>query len=194
MPDYQKTKIYKIVNDVNKKFYIGHTVNSLSKRIYQHRNEKREENKCMVKNIGVNLNECSIILVENYPCKDVDEARKRERFYIEKYKDEGLEIINKHIPGRTKKEYAQLSIVKIKKKNYYHKTKDKPENIERTKTNSKKHYEKNKLEIQKYRNEKITCECGAICSRGQISIHKKTKKHQVYMFLKDIEQSIFITN
>ena len=71
MVNYQLGKIYKIVNDVNDKFYIGSTAEPyLSNRMSGHR---QKHNKCMSKNIGVDLKECSIILIENYPCKDKPE-------------------------------------------------------------------------------------------------------------------------
>ena len=40
----------------------------------------------------------------------------------------------------------------------------------------KEHYEKNKIKLQ----EKITCDCGAICRRGGMPGHKKTKSHMAY--------------
>ena len=66
MPDYKKSKIYKIVNDENDNFYIGSTISPLHKRMREHRSK---HNKCMSKNIGVDLNECKIILVEAFECE-----------------------------------------------------------------------------------------------------------------------------
>ena len=95
MKDYSKGKIYKLVNDINDKFYIGSTVQPLHKRMDDH---KRKSNQCTSKKIGVDLKQCSIILIENYPCKDENELKRRERQYFEKYKKEGLNIVNKNNP------------------------------------------------------------------------------------------------
>jgi len=97
MVNYKNGKIYKIVNDVNDKFYIGSTAQKyLSSRMATHR---QKHSKCMSKNLGVDLKECSIILIENYPCKDNDELLKKEREYFDKYKKECKEVfINKKRP------------------------------------------------------------------------------------------------
>ena len=199
--DYKNTKIYKIVNDENDNFYLGHTIERLlCQRMSKHRDK---HSLCMSKNLGVDIKECKIILVEKYPCKDVEEAKKRERFYIEKYQNEGLDIVNKYMPGRTMKEWRQLPKNKLKikkwkkidytkhkeailekKKIYYQKNKDEK------KLKSKLNYE-TKKEVLK---QKITCECGSTFNKSSLNCHKKTRTHQAYMFLKDIEQSIFITN
>jgi len=151
MPDYQKTKIYKIMNNENDKFYIGHTVQKLSERMRTHRNVSSYY-KCSSNNLGVDIKDCFIVLVEKYPCKDIDEARKRERYYIEKYKKEGLNIVNIKIPGRTDKEYQQLPIVKQKSKSRAKKHYQDNKSIHLN--NSKKRYKNNKEEIKKTRKEK----------------------------------------
>ena len=102
--DYKNSKIYKIVNDENDNFYIGSTCSTLVKRMSGHR---KKDNQCMSKNLGVELKECKIILVEAFECKNKDELLMKERFYIEKYRDEGLNIVNKRIPIRSKQEAEQ---------------------------------------------------------------------------------------
>ena len=197
--DYQKTKIYKVYNNENDKFYIGHTITTLSKRLAKHR---EKHNKCMTKNLCVDLKNCFIVLVEKYPCKDVEEAKKRERFYIEKYQKEGLYIVNKLIPGRTKKQYYEDNKEKIdkqnkeyyednkekineKKKEYNEKNKEKikerkkeyrEKNQEHIKKQKKEYREKNQEHIKKQKKEKITCECGSIIQKGN-NRHKTSKKH-----------------
>lgn len=42
---------------------------------------------------------------------------------------------------------------------------------------NRKYYNKNKVKILSQLKNKITCECGAIISKGNIATHKKTKKH-----------------
>ena len=53
----------------------------------------------------------SIILMELYPCGSKAELKARERYYIE-----NNECVNKHIPGRTKKEYYDSNRDKIYQK------------------------------------------------------------------------------
>lgn len=40
-------------------------------------------------------------------------------------------------------------------------------------------YHANKIEINIKRAEKITCECGSICSKSGIAKHRMTKKHLI---------------
>jgi len=161
MPDYSQGKIYKIVNDSNDNFYIGSTIQPLYKRMYHHKNQ---HHRCMSKNLGVDIKDCIIVLVENIQCKDKDELLRKERFYIEKYRNEGLNIVNKIIPGRTKKEYYEDNKEKIAEqtKKLYEKKKTKrnqqqKENYEKNKEYYiKKHKEynkKNKETINKYAKE-----------------------------------------
>ena len=111
--DFKNSKIYKIVNDENDNFYIGSTCSTLTKRMYGHRNKK---NQCTSRKLGVDLKDCKIVLVEAFECKNKDELFKKERFYIEKYRNEGLPILNRKLPGRSKKEYVEDT--KEKKKEY----------------------------------------------------------------------------
>jgi len=117
MPDYSKSKIYKIYNDsIPDKVYYGSTINTLVKRLGQH---KDNFSKCTSKQLFPNA---KIVLVEKFPCNDKDELTKRERWYIE-----NNECVNKYIPGRTQKEWREDNKDKVKKeqKKYYETNKDK---------------------------------------------------------------------
>lgn len=63
-----------------------------------------------------NWNDWSMIEIEKYPCKDILEASKRERYNIELFKS----VLNIIIPSRTRKEYRQdhKEIIKEKGKEY----------------------------------------------------------------------------
>tara|TARA_R110000803_G_scaffold158786_2_gene223038 strand:- start:373 stop:981 length:609 start_codon:yes stop_codon:yes gene_type:complete len=198
MVNYQLGKIYKIVNDINDKFYIGSTAQRyLSSRMATH---KKKHTTCMSRNIGINLKECSIILIENYPCKDKQELLKREREYFDKHKKENNDIfVNKHRPIVTKeekeirkKEYEKNNkdkfnnLKKIWRENNptYHKQKNiifYEKNKELSKEKSKKRYENNKEKILERLKEKITCDCGSLISRSSLYRHKKSKKHIKYI-------------
>ena len=147
MSNYKNSKIYKIVNTENDKFYIGSTTQPLHKRICEHR---KKHNKCMSKTLCVDLYKCSIILIEEIECDNKIQLLRKEREYFDKYKKEGLNIVNKIRPMRTQQEIKEY----------------------------KKQYETdNKEKFRARKTMKYTCECGSICSIGNKSIHNKTKKH-----------------
>ena len=108
--DYSKTVIYKIVcKDLNVNYkYVGQTTN-LNKRRNQHKtacnNESDKRHHLYVyQNIRDNggWENWIVVEVEKYPCKDFNEAGKRERFHIEQFGN-----LNKVIPTRTDKEYRE---------------------------------------------------------------------------------------
>jgi len=45
----------------------------------------------------------------------------------------------------------------------------------------KEYYQNNREELLAQRKEKITCECGSIINRGDITKHRKTIKHQTFI-------------
>jgi len=155
MPNYKNSKIYKLVSLQTDKIYIGSTTQPLYKRFGKH---KTVENKCMSKEL-IKYDDCKIILIENLECNNKEELCKRERYYIDLYKDI---IINKYIPSRTTKEYNEDT--KEKRKEYYENNKEKikkyrEDNKEKLKEQRKKYYEDNKEEIyfkqRKYRQDNI---------------------------------------
>lgn len=96
MPNYNNGKIYKIVggNDT----YIGSTTAPLSQRMAQHRYVYKND----LKNISVHsifkkygLGNCSIELLEKYPCKNKKELEQREKKYINNIKN--INIDKKYI-------------------------------------------------------------------------------------------------
>ena len=205
MPNFQNSKIYKIVNNNTDLVYYGSTTQPLYKRFFEH---KKIYSRCTSKKILEGENP-QIILVEKYPCVDKYELQKKEREYIE-----GNICVNKHIPTRTIKEwretykkryneyrkewnknnkdkikeYTEKNKDKFKKycKEYYEKNKDKK--IEYIKEYYKKNKEKVKETGKKYRevnkdkiNEKITCICGSTYTKRCKTRHEKTKKHQNFI-------------
>ena len=86
MTCYRNGKIYKIVNDVDDKIYIGSTCNPLYKRFYDHKSRGKgwqPEFKVYSHLNKVGWDNVSIILIENYPCKTMDELRARERYHYD---------------------------------------------------------------------------------------------------------------
>jgi len=108
MPDYSKSKIYKIVSDQTNKIYIGSTIEALSRRMTKHRNDYRRWKNGKRNYITsfeiLKYDDAIIELIEKYPCDDKDELRAREGYYQKKLKDKS---VNQRIAGRGSKEYYQ---------------------------------------------------------------------------------------
>jgi predicted GIY-YIG superfamily endonuclease len=106
---YQGGKIYKITSEHSNKYYIGSTINSLNTRFSLHKNyykqfkEQKHNNKLTVFDL-FDLGECSISLVEQFPCNTKRELLDREGQIIRERK---ADLLNKVINGRTHKEYCQ---------------------------------------------------------------------------------------
>jgi hypothetical protein len=177
--NYNNSKIYKICSLNTDKIYIGSTIRKyLSDRMGEHRYQYRQwkinnNNNRYITSFELldKYNDCKIILLENYSCNSIDELHARERYYIELYKNI---CVNKIIPTRTKKEYAQLEKVKEYKKKYYeeHILEKKEYDIEYRNNNKEKHFKK------------IDCECGGKYLTKHKSTHIKTQIHKEYIMKK----------
>ncbi len=124
MPDYQKAKIYKIVDANEEMVYVGSTVNTLARRMATHRGHYKSCNfvssHIIFDKYGVE--NCKILLLENYPCNTKDELNRREGEHIKQ-----LNCVNKQIAGRTNHEYYEDNKEAIidKQKKYYELNNDK---------------------------------------------------------------------
>jgi len=156
MVNYQNGKIYKIVNDELNLTYYGSTIQPLNTRLRKHKNDVKIKN-LSSKILFTTKTEAQIFLVENVPCNNKDELRKRERFYIENF-----QCVNKTIPCQTRKE----SLQRYKNKN-----------LELCKKRCKDWRDRNKEKISK----KFNCECGGKYTHEHKSGHFKTKKHQNFI-------------
>ena len=83
MPNYQNSKIYKIISPSNPDLiYYGSTTQKLSVRMAGHRmNSKTNRGGESSKEI-LCFDDANIILVENYPCNSKEELFKKESEYI----------------------------------------------------------------------------------------------------------------
>ena len=176
MPNYNASKIYKIVDNTNGNIYIGSTTQSLAKRLGEH----RDSLKCYQNGKGhhrssfkiLENKNYEIVLLENVCCESKEELHSIERKYIE----ENV-CVNKQYPLRTKREYylAHKEDIIEKTTKYYE------EHKEYLEQKQKENYLKNKESILERMKEKIHCECGCIVRRAGIADHKKTAKHQELM-------------
>ena len=76
--------------------YYGHTCQTLARRFGHH---KSNHNKSSSKQI-IDKGDAIILLVEDYPCLNINEARAREGYYIL-----NNPCVNKNVSGRTIKQY-----------------------------------------------------------------------------------------
>ena len=114
MVNYAQAKVYRLVNNVDGKEYVGSTCNPLHKRKAGH---KRDATKSPNQPVYSHLNtigweNVDIILIENYPCSSKEELHARERHWIETLKP----VLNQAIPTRTPKERYQANKQEITQK------------------------------------------------------------------------------
>jgi hypothetical protein len=175
MPNYNNTKIYKLYSPSNDELvYYGHTTQKyLSTRKDEHKRKYRR----WANNKGsyyssfkvMEQPDYEIVLIELFPCKDVNEARMRERYYI----DNNV-CVNKCIPGRTLKEYSdEYHILNKEKEKKY-----RDDHKKQIKEKNKQWYELNKIEYNHQRKEKVTCVCGITYCKADKARHEKSKRHQ----------------
>tara|TARA_R110000772_G_scaffold10699_1_gene34009 strand:+ start:76 stop:687 length:612 start_codon:yes stop_codon:yes gene_type:complete len=164
MPDYQKTKIYKIWSPNSEKVYVGATVQTLAQRMGKHRKPSNDTQSKII----IDLGDARIELIEEFACNNKMESNKKEGEYIRK-----LDCVNKQIAGRSMKEWCDehKNELKEKRKEYNKNNKElvakiKHASYEKNKSHrlkqanlyyeankekiaiaSKKYYDKNKLEI-----------------------------------------------
>ncbi len=93
MSNYENSKIYKIINDINNDIYIGSTIQKLNKRMQGHRshsrNEERRPNAKLYKLMReLGCDHFKIILIESFNCKNKEELIAREQNHIDLLKPE----------------------------------------------------------------------------------------------------------
>jgi NADH:ubiquinone oxidoreductase subunit len=171
--DYSNTIMYKIVcDDLNvKDCYVGHTIN-MTKRKNRHKsacnNEKdKKHNYKIYKIIRQNggWSNWSMLLVEEFPCKDKYEACKRERELYEEL-DAKMNTFRPYITQEETKDLKQQIDKQYREEN-------KAEIAERM----KQYYQIHKAEIIEKMKEKIQCEyCAKLLLKQYMSRHHKICK------------------
>lgn len=198
--DYSNTIIYKLCcKDLNiTELYVGHTTD-MRRRKSSHKSKCNKENG---KYYNLNVyqfiranggwNNWGMIEIERYDAIDGYDAKKKERYWIEELKA----TLNIVIPTRTDKEWQKdnKEILAEKRNQYYNSNKENileeakinyKHNKEIIINNVKEYYEKNKKIITEKNKEKITCECGCLIRKNDLTRHKKTKKHIELMSMKE---------
>ena len=105
---YKNGKIYQIIDNTNDNIYVESICKKLCQRLAQHRKNYNYyvNNKYhyfssyeILKN-----SDYKILLLEEFPCENIEQLRKKEGYYIQT-----LECVNKQIAGRTKREYKEAN-------------------------------------------------------------------------------------
>lgn len=164
--DYSNTIIYKLCcKDLSiTSIYVGHTTD-FRKRKWAHNADCNKENR---KNYNLKVyhfirdnggwNNWDMIEIERFEAIDGNDAKKKERYWIETLKAS----LNSCIPIRSKNEWFEINKEKIQEY-------------------KKEYYENNKEIIsqkaKEYYKIKITCECGCEIRNDSLSRHKQSKKH-----------------
>ena len=176
--DYSKTIIYKLVcNDLNiNDLYVGSTTD-FTERKYRHKyNSSSTSNKeChlkvykFIRQNGGWAN-WSMIEVEKYPCKDGNEKRARERYWIETLNA----TLNCLSPFQTKEEQKQLKKELDKIYRSQHKEEMKEYNIN--------YRLDNKERIKESQTRQYNCECGKILQYSNKARHLNSDKHINFVY------------
>jgi hypothetical protein len=186
---YQNGKIYCIRNTIDDDIYVGSTTQPLCKRMVHHRSKMKmgSSYKLHLKMADVGLDKFYIELIENCPCENKEELRKREGFFIRE-----MGTLNSYIAGRTTKDwfienqesalnyrtiYFETHKNTLCKKQHEYRESHK-EQLKEAKT---RYCLEHKTIIQQKRSTIIICECGRQITHSHKSDHLKSKKHQQLM-------------
>jgi hypothetical protein len=88
MVNYEKGKIYKILNNINEDIYVGSTTQSLDKILYEYkyrpniRNSDKYRFSSLMRAIGID--KFYIELIENHPCDTITGLKEREGYWARK--------------------------------------------------------------------------------------------------------------
>lgn len=148
MENYSNSKIYKIISKNTKKIYIGSTVRTLKHRLCMHIKDFKHNNYCSSKEL-ILLGDYEIVLIESYSCKNKNQLRIREQFWINKFKFDGYQLVNKR--------KAYISEEELKERNKQYKKKYYLDNKKEISLKYKQYWKQNKNNL-KQRNIKYTQE------------------------------------
>ena len=208
--NYQNGKIYTIRSHQTDKYYIGSTmVKTLAQRLGGHtakykRYLRGNRDDSITSFEILKYDDYYIELLENYPCSNKEQLRKREGELIRQYKSE---IVNLNIAGRTQKEWTTENDEKVKHYKKEHYTNYRQSIIEKAKTHQinnketraeylkqynfnnntilrekkKQYYEIHKQESSEKAKQTFNCECGKTITICYKALHNKTKKHLLYL-------------
>ena len=175
---YQSGKIYKVIDNSYTQCYIGSTTEGLSLRMTRHRDDYRKwkngnrERVCSIASLfdEFGVENCKIELVEDFPCENREQLRKREGYHIQ-----NTECINKNIAGRTLKEWKQDH----KEAQAEYNASYRQEHREKVLQGMREWRQKNIERKRAYERERVTCTiCSVTFVRSHRPAHNRTAKHK----------------
>jgi predicted GIY-YIG superfamily endonuclease len=187
--DYSNSCIYKIycINREIENIYIGSTTD-FRQRYMKHRaccinNSNNKKNNLLLyifmrENGGVDNWEMEII--EKFSCKTKKELLLKEQEYIDKLNP----TLNSQNSINKKKD-----LIKEQEQSYIQKKEWYKKNKERILKKRKEYYENNKKKINEKYKQKFNCPCGRKVNFSGKIRHLKTKKHQDYLILNNINET-----
>jgi hypothetical protein len=150
MVNYNNARLYTIRSPYTKKFYIGSTCNSFTKRLSQHKNNYKtylmnDKPKRLFVSV-FDIFDCGDVYIELLkicPCENKMQLHKIEGETIRKHKKD---CVNMRIAGRTNKEYGEEHKVHLKEKAKEYRQKNK----ETLGIKHKNYREQNKEHLNEY--------------------------------------------
>ena len=115
---YENGKIYMLINENTPKTYVGSTILELDTRYKKHLYDYYMDEQISSSEIFDVEGECMIVLIENYPCKNETELRLREQYYIDMFREDGCEVVNRQNAITTEEQKRE------KQKSYYQDNRD----------------------------------------------------------------------
>ena len=109
MSRFSNGKVYKLINSVDKKIYIGSTTQPLSKRVADHKSKAKSRPYSVYKHLNtIGWDKVRIILIETVNCFNKEQLNQREQHYIDLYQPS----LNKH-PAYANKQVVIKEVVPI---------------------------------------------------------------------------------
>jgi hypothetical protein len=192
MPDYSKSKIYKLESPSGL-VYVGSTTQPLCERKAGHMKDYKKwklgklHNITSFKLFEEDNGNVEIYLIENYPCHSKEELHAREGHWIK-----NTNCVNRLIMGRTKREYYQDNKEYFSElcKKYYEEHKEhldkyrkewREDNKETEREKKKVYREQNAEIIKAHKNLRCDCDCGTSYTQANKGQHIRSKKHQQFI-------------
>lgn len=185
MPDYSKSKVYKLVCNLTGLVYVGSTVCPLYKRKWEHgcvakRYQEEGGDYPYMTSVEVAKNgDFDIVLLEEVQCENKEQLHRKEREWIER-----LDCVNKHIPTRTSTEWHQINKERIAT---YHRNHYQLHHSDRI-MKRRQYYQANREEVLAKQKTPYCCPCGSVVRRSDKAAHKKSLKHREWQERVSMEQ------
>jgi hypothetical protein len=100
LDNYKNGKIYRLLGAGITDVYVGSTCGSLDRRLWFHNytNTNPGQRQMSAAQLYQRSPSVTIELLEDYPCKFKDELVARERYWMEKFRAEGVPVVNVQTP------------------------------------------------------------------------------------------------